>query len=155
MPDLYGLQEPQAASILSSYNMSYLVEKTESDLPAGYVVGQSVEPWQAVERGTSVTLKITVPIPTVKVEDYGGMQVEEVKAIFDAAGITVTVLYEDSFTAEEGEIIGQSVTPDTLLKKGGSITLLAAHRIETTTAPVTTSTDTVLPSTTETLHENE
>ncbi|MBQ7645690.1 MAG: PASTA domain-containing protein, partial [Clostridia bacterium] len=142
MPDLYGMKESQAASILSSYNLSYLVEKVESDYPEGYIIGQSVDAYKPVERGTSVTLKISCPLPSVNVIDYGGMNIADVQPVFEEAGITVNVVYEDSAVLEDGTITGQSVVPDTVLKKGGAITFMVTHRIETTAA---TGTEPTLP----------
>ena len=109
VPQLEGLSEADAIDALREENLSYAGSNdVPSDQPAGIVVGSSPSQGQTVDAGTEVTLDVSNG--EVQVRNVVGEQEDTARALLEGDGFNVTVVYEETDTADAGTVIKQSET---------------------------------------------
>ncbi|MBR6640668.1 MAG: PASTA domain-containing protein [Bacilli bacterium] len=131
IPEVKGKTVSKVVSELQELGFEVADEtETISDptVPVGRVVKTNPPSGSKREHGTEVTIFISSGVEKIKIENYVGKNVLEVRGILETYGINVFVEYKeiaDSSKYEENEVIEQSVKAGTMLNSGDSITLYA------------------------------
>lgn len=128
VPDVTGMRNLEARVTLE--NVGLIVDVTEEyheDVPSGYVIDLIPGPGTRVQRGTSVTLEVSLgpePRPFV-LQGYIGLPLTEVLAELDEAGLESRVVREVAdFPA--GVVVSQDPAPGTEVTTGDTLTLVAS-----------------------------
>lgn len=137
IPDVSGMTVVKAEETLQEKGFE-VASKTESiydeKIAKGKVVKTDPQKGRSVKKGTMITLIVSKGKNSVKVEDYTGENVYEIKAKLENKKINVIIetkeVTEDS-SYKENIIISQSVEKGEKLKKGDSITLVVPAFITT------------------------
>ncbi len=116
-----------------SYNVRYI-----RDIDSNTVVVQRPSPGSEVKPGRTVYLVVNKrERPSFSIPDLYGRPVNEVKQLLDRHGITVEDVQEQPVfdPADDGNVLSQSVAPNTMLYEGSSVSLIVgkAEEIETVT----------------------
>ena len=130
IPDVANKTVVDAEKMLKDlgFNVDVDVKDIYSDtIEEGKIVKTSPEKGRSVKKGTTITMYKSLGTEKIKIEDYAGMNIYEVKAKLELKELKVSIeskdvddpsLYED----KEDTIIGQSVKEGTL-NKGDQIIL--------------------------------
>ena len=118
VPDLYGLSEAQAVSILSAGGLSVgKITYKQSSATAGKVIEQQYSPYTSVTKGSSIDISISIGMSSVQktVPDLYGLTVSEAKKRLAEVGLVIGGIYSVSSGAPTGTIIMQSPAPSTII----------------------------------------
>ena len=116
VPDLYGLGEAQAISILNSKGLILgEVTYSASSLPSGKIISQQYSPFSTVSKGS--TVDITVSIGQLhqqkSVPDLYGLTAEEATDRLSQVGLIIGSVTPVAGGAPSGTIISQSIAAGT------------------------------------------
>lgn len=118
----------------AGFDVNTKIETVESTVDKNLVVKTDPEAGRSIKAGTTITIYKSLGIDIVSVEDYTGRDASEVEAELKSHGISVSIrkkdVEDDSVEYGENEIIEQSVTKGSELKKGDSIILYIANNEE-------------------------
>ena len=116
IPDLYGLSEAQASSILEARGLKLgnITYKT-STVGAGKVIEQALSPYSTVPLGSSVDISVSIGTSASqkKVPDLYGLTVYEARLKLSEVGLVVGEIYSVSSGAPKGTVITQTPLPNT------------------------------------------
>lgn len=129
VPNLTGLTASEAEQQLAALGLVGESKQDSSDtVEAGKVCAQDPLVNSQVEAGSKVTYTVStgkkkenVLVPSV----LGIGEVDAVSAL-EGRGLSVSVTYESSTSAAQGEVISQSISGGTEVAKGSSITITVA-----------------------------
>ena len=125
IPDITNMTviEGEQALKKSGFKVNIKVEEVYSDtVKEGLIVKTSPSVNRTVKKGTEITMYQSIGTEKIKIEDYSGMNIYEVKAKLEISGLKVTIeskdvedvtLYQD----KEDIIINQSIKEGTLNKE--------------------------------------
>lgn len=166
MPNIVGLRKSEGEKKLAELGLAIGdVEYVASDKPIGEILEQSPEFNEMVTPDVKVSIKVSkgedakeVPVPNLRLKTK-----EEVSMIMEDLGLNVKFLEGYSDSVEEGKVIDQGITPDTMVAVGSQITVtISKGKMETTTEIATikvpaivdiTTTEAVTEATTEVVTE--
>ena len=138
IPDVVDTYYYDAATVLINKGLKVEWKDSYSEtIEADKVVRQEPKAETNVDYGATVTLYIAKAIDLsqyVKIEDYTGRDINEVKAELESQGLDVIYSTETSYTLSDGEIISQSIDPGKYCAKGTTIKFVAAKH-ETSKPP--------------------
>lgn len=111
VPSLIGLTESRATSRISSSGLKVgSVSYRASGVPAGLVIGQSVEPYSSAEYGTRISLEISAGETFYEkvVPSLYGMTLDAAKSALADYGLIAGDIYAVNSSEPEGTVISQS-----------------------------------------------
>ena len=114
-----GLAEPE------------IEEQYDDSVAEGQVISQSVEAGEKVEEGTVLKLVVSLGPKSFEMPDVAGMDEKEAEELLVAKGISVTISYKQDDSVPEGQVIEQDPEKGTEMKRGDSVTLTVASKVET------------------------
>ena len=133
IPNVVGRPLSEAQSELSAAGFSNInIEQAASDTVAiNNVISIAPGVGEAVDTSTTITLTVsTGPAPTptaeaimVTVESYTGLTQDVATRACQNLGLTVVIQYGSGNTVGIGEVLAQSIKPQTQVPQGSSITL--------------------------------
>ena len=122
VPDVVGLDDQQALSILSDSELGGNVVERDDDAPAGQVVGQSPGPGRMVKAGSQVT--IFVSSGAISVPDVVGQARKQAVTALKQAGFTPSVTEEPTADpAADGVVINQFPPSGSRAQRGDLVTI--------------------------------
>ncbi len=122
VPNVVGSSEAAAKSSLESAGLTYSVSSEYSDnVPAGNVISQTISANKKVEKGTCVSIKISLGSNLVEIPNVVGMAGDEAYDVITGAGFTCNVVEEYSSAEDEYQVIRQSATGRA--EKGKTVTI--------------------------------
>lgn len=123
VPDLTHKPEQEAISLLSKLDLNYTKQSIYSDIPAGYVAKQDIEPGEEIQDNTSITFWVSLgelPRGYTIVPDIIGMSYGEAKEIIQEANLH---LYgENNYYSPSTIITAQYPDPETIVKADSTVT---------------------------------
>lgn len=129
VPNLKGLTAAEAEQQLAAYGLVGAAKQDYSDtIEAGKVCDQDPAVNSQVAVGSTVTYTVSTgkKPEIVSVPDVRGMGEGEAAAALQNRGLSVSIDYESSTSANQGEVIRQSISAGTEVAKGTSITIIIA-----------------------------
>ena len=129
VPNLKGLTAAEAEQQLAALGLVGVSKQDSSDtVEAGKVCDQDPAVNSQVAVGSTVTYTVSTGKKTeiVSVPDVRGRGESEAAAALQNRGLSVSIDYESSTSASQGEVIRQSISPGTEVTKGSSITIIIA-----------------------------
>lgn len=136
VPDVVGKTEAQATYILAKENLELgKVSREHGDAPEDEVTDQEPVAGTKVKKGAEVNITVSKGEATVKVPDAVGKTSKEAGTLLGQAGLKMNQVEESSSTVDEGEIIRQTPSGGTSVKKGSSVKIVVSTGPETVTVP--------------------
>ena len=129
VPNLKGLTAADAEQQLAAYGLVGAAKQDYSDtIEAGKVCDQDPAVNSQVAVGSTVTYTVSTgkKPEIVSVPDVRGIGEGEAAAALQNRGLSVSIDYESSTSANQGEVIRQSISAGTEVAKGTSITIIIA-----------------------------
>ncbi len=129
VPNLKGLTAAEAEQQLAAYGLVGAAKQDYSDtIEAGKVCDQDPAVNSQVAVGSTVTYTVSTgkKPEIVSVPNVRGMGEGEAAAALQNRGLSVSIDYESSTSANQGEVIRQSISAGTEVAKGTSITIIIA-----------------------------
>ena len=152
VPGVESLSAETAKDILNDAGLFYEVILEESDQPENTVIMQYPGKGEKIAKNGTVTIVVAKASEKSKapasqavndsdiilVPDFTSQTYEQAKLYFESRGVNVTFTSKYSSEYDYNTIISQSITPNTYLKKGSSISFevsLGAQAQSSTPAP--------------------
>ena len=140
MPNLVGKTLEQAKQILTNYQLNDgNITYQESDRPKGEVLQQSVEEGTEVSTGSDIHLVVsqgaaeTAKPTTVKLSNFTGQHIDDVRAAIEALELRYTIIPEYNDNQANGYVIktypaaGSDVTPSSEDSEGTMINIYVSQ----------------------------
>ncbi|MBO7310518.1 MAG: PASTA domain-containing protein [Clostridia bacterium] len=111
VPDLYGLNEAAAASLLASRGLTLgTITYRHSQLEAGKIISQSYSPYTSLAEGTpiNVTVSLGNKVQEKTVPELYGLSIDEARQRLAEVGLVIGSIYTVSSGAPLGTVIAQS-----------------------------------------------
>ena len=136
VPDIRGLTEEQAKSVLNKKHLGIkIVKRTESK--AGLISKQTPEAGEKVKKNT--TIEVVVSSGQVKskkqVPDVRGMGETEAQKELEDAGFKVTSSFQYDDSVASGNVISTTPSAGTKAEKGSTVTMLVSQGTDKKTVP--------------------
>ncbi len=115
VPNVCGLTETQAATrIISAGLICGQTIYSVSELPAGTVIAQSIDPKKAVEENTAIDITVSIGRGNLKtVPDLYGMTEDEARVALREYGLVLGVIIPVGSAEAKGTVIAQTPFPNT------------------------------------------
>lgn len=126
MPDLLGNVYQTAKLKLQQYDLKLNITSSEEfsdEYPAGQIMETIPTVGTVLKRGDSITLVVSKGAESVKVPDFRTLSFEMAKEKAERIGLSVgaPVYHYFNPTADEGDVVDQSILPDTEVQGGTEI----------------------------------
>jgi eukaryotic-like serine/threonine-protein kinase len=137
VPTVVGLPRDEAESALRSAGFNSDVEQVFStDVRRGVVIESTPPQGTTIERGTTVTLRVSRGPEQVEVPDVTGETEANARSALEGAGLRVgEISEEESQEAEPGTVLEQSPGPGESVDEGGAVDLTVASEPEPVAVP--------------------
>ena len=106
-----GLAEPE------------IIEKHDENVAYGSVIEQSVEAGTQVDEGTKITLTISIGPAAFDMPNVVGQSKDKAESTLNGKGLVVIVEYKKTDAVAEGNVISQSVSAGSSVKRGDEVTI--------------------------------
>ena len=126
VPQLVGLTKDQAEAALASVGLKGNASEEANEADEGQVFEQGTEPGKEVEKGTTISYKVSSGPDTTSVPDLTDMTEAQARNALDMAGFGVDVSYQENDSVTEGTVI--SWNPSGKQKPGATITVVIAKK---------------------------
>jgi eukaryotic-like serine/threonine-protein kinase len=114
IPQLAGENQSAAYEKLKNMHLAVTTVQQYSDNVAqGHVVTVHPKPGTVVRRNAEVRLVVSKGVAPVKVPDVRGEDSDSAQSELSGAGLQVTVKQKQSTSVQQGDVISQSIAPDT------------------------------------------
>ena len=124
VPKLIGEKEADAVKLLEEAGLTFEVEEeTNKKVEAGVVFEQSIEAGTEVNKGDAIKIKISAGAKKVQVPSVIGSDESSAKTKLSDAGLSVTVIYEEDSSKEDGTVLKQSIDAGKEVAEDSSITI--------------------------------
>jgi beta-lactam-binding protein with PASTA domain len=125
IPDVVGLSADSAEASLASEGFGVAVQEQESEEAEGQVISQSPEGGVQVDRGTTVTITVSIGIEQVGVPNVVGLSPRDAEGQIRSVGLTV-VRSERTVTNpdQDGVVIDQRPGAGVDLDRGGQVVII-------------------------------
>jgi serine/threonine-protein kinase len=140
VPSLVGLQQDLAESTLRGEGLIPDIEQRDSDQPEGEVIGQDPAAGSTVKKHTAVTVVVSTGAGSAFVPNVVGESKDQARADLKEAGLSVRIVKRTtSDPDEDGQVLDQSPTAGTRLRRGEFVTIFVGKFSEPppTTTPTT------------------
>lgn len=133
VPDVTGKSYDEAIDLLKEAELSSRKEEKSSDVvPENYIIEQSVDANEEVDKNTVVVLTVSTGVETNTLRDVTGLTVDQADTILkNDQELKVVHEYEYSDSVEENLVIRTSPAAGTDVKKGDTITVYISKGKET------------------------
>jgi serine/threonine-protein kinase len=141
VPSVVGLQQDLAESALRNEGLIPDIEQRDSDEPEGQVIAQDPAGGSTVKKHTTVTVVVSSGAGSAIVPNVVGESKDQARADLKQAGLSVRVVKRTTTDPDEdGQVLDQSPTAGTRLRRGEFVTVFVGKFSEppTTTTPTTT-----------------
>lgn len=147
VPSVVGKKMDEADAELKTLGLQVTIEqKTDSSVPAGQVISQSVAAGNSAKKGDSITIVVSSGKPTATVPNVVGSSSSSAKATLENAGFKVTINEQYSSSVAKGIVISQSPQANTTQSQGTQITLIVSKGAESSQTPTQSSSQTPVQS---------
>ena len=124
VPDVSNMTVVEAENILKEKGFVVsvnVVEEYNDTIEEGKIIRTSPDINRSIKKGSEITLYRSLGTEKIKIEDYTGMNIYEIKAKLELLGLSVTVESKDvenveDYTDKEDTIIDQSIKEGELYK---------------------------------------
>lgn len=124
MPDVVGLSFEDATAILDQYGLKYSREdRVDDSVPAGEIITQSPDAGTEVEKGTIVTLVVSLGPESVQVPNEVGRKATTAEKELQRRGLKANFISVPSLPDQKDRVIRQDPEPGTTVAKGSNVTL--------------------------------
>jgi len=131
VPTVAGQSRDEAEAALREAGLDVTVEEVFSDtVDKGQVVDTSPAAGTLVERGTSVTMRVSKGAERVEVPDVSGATEEDARSAIQGAGLRVGKITEEESAEEPGTVLGQSPAAGKRVAKNSAVDLTVAKGVE-------------------------
>ena len=138
MPKLIGEKEADAVKMLEDLGLKFEVEEeTNKKVQAGVVYEQDVDEGTEINKGSLVKIKISAGAKKVEVPSVIGSKEEDAKSTLSKASLTVTVIYEEDTSKEDGTVLKQSIDAGKEVSEDSSITITVNKVAQEKSAKIT------------------
>lgn len=110
------------------------IKEASDNVASGLVIGTNPSIGKIVKKGKVITLIVSTGKAKIKVIDYTGKNVEDVRSQIEELGLIIVTREKEvtlSEASESGIILDQSISPDTEVSKGSKITFTIAKLNDT------------------------
>ena len=137
VPQLIGMTEEEAIKRLADEGFATpIIERASNEnVEAGLVSAQSLEYLTEVQEGTQITITVSTGPAAFDMPNVVNKTATEAQKTLEAKGLKVTLEYEKNNSVAEGNVISQSVSSGTQVKKGDSVTLKISSGKNTISVP--------------------
>lgn len=136
VPDVVGKTEAQATYLLAKENLELgEVSREYSNAPEDEVIAQEPEAGSKVKKGATINITVSKGEAGVKVPDVVGKNAQEAGTILGQAGLKMSQSEEKSSSVSKGQIIRQSPSGGTSVKKGSTVDVVVSSGPETVSVP--------------------
>ena len=126
IPDVSGLTEKEARKRLTDQGLLVSVVKKGSEtVPKNTVIGTEPVAGTEISVGSTVKLQISSGSTQVEIPNLVGMLAEEALSTLEAKGLSGTLVERDS-SAPAGQVVSQSPSAGSKIKKGSQVTLFVS-----------------------------
>jgi len=108
-----------------------IIEKHDENVAYGSVISQSVEAGTQVDEGTKITLTISIGPAAFDMPDVVGQSKEKAESTLNGKGLVVVIEYKKTDAVAEGNVISQSVSAGSSVKRGDEIIITVSSGRET------------------------
>ena len=126
VPQLVGLTKDQAEAALASVGLKGNATEEANEADEGQVFEQGTDAGKEVEKGTTISYKVSSGPDTTSVPDLTDMTEAQARNALDMAGFGVDVSYQENDSVTEGTVI--SWNPSGKQKPGATITVVIAKK---------------------------
>ena len=126
VPQLVGLTKDQAEAALASVGLKGEATEEANEAEEGQVFEQGTDAGKEVEKGTTISYKVSSGPDTTSVPDLTDMTEAQARNALDMAGFGVDVSYQENDSVTEGTVI--SWNPSGKQKPGATITVVIAKK---------------------------
>ena len=106
-----GLAEPE------------IKKANDDNVEAGKVISQSIDANEKVDEGTQITIVISTGPAAFAMPNVSGEKASSAKAALEGKGLSVSLTYKKNDDVTEGNVISQSVSAGSKVKKGDTVIL--------------------------------
>ena len=136
VPDVTGMDEADAKSTLSALGLVVNVSYANSDtVPNGRVISQSITGSKAAKKGDSVAIVVSSGETLFAVPNVIGSDRASAEAALKNAGFSVMVDEQYSETVAAGQVISQSETSGSNIKKNSTVLIVVSKGAQMITVP--------------------
>ena len=122
VPDVVGERENAATEILEQAGFEVEVDRRANKRPEGEVFRTDPEAGEETDEGGTVTILVSTGPASVQVPDLSGLTRGEAEDALEEEGLELgDVNRESSEEVEEGQVISQTVAPDTEVETGTAV----------------------------------
>jgi beta-lactam-binding protein with PASTA domain/predicted Ser/Thr protein kinase len=131
VPTVAGQSREEAEAALREAGLDVTVEEVFSDtVDKGKVVDTSPVAGTLVERGTSVTMRVSKGAERVEVPDVTGETSDDARTAIQGAGLRVGKITEEESEEDPGTVLGQSPAAGKRVAKNSAVDLTVAKGVE-------------------------
>lgn len=127
VPNLLGMTLEEARSELAKYDLNLSDSYSEdysNTIAAERIMGQSISSGSSVDRGTTITVTLSLGAPTTTVPPLTGMTQEGAKAALEAAGLALGSVTSEYSDATVGVVISQGMQSGSIVAIGSSVSIV-------------------------------
>lgn len=136
VPDVTYMTEEKARAQLTSRGLRVKVTyKSDEKVAEGRVISQNPNAESEVDPESVVNIVVSTGAPSFKMPDVVGKQQKEATNTLTSKGLSVSINYEQNDSKTEGEVLMQSVSSGSDVKKGDTIILTVCTHSEVITVP--------------------
>lgn len=126
IPDVSGLTEKEARQRLLDQGLVVsVVNKNSDSVPKGKVIGTDPAAGTEISVGSTVKLEVSSGNAKVAVPDLIGLQAEAALSALEGEGLVGSIVERD-VSAPTGEVVSQSPSAGSKIKKGSQVTLFVS-----------------------------
>ena len=140
VPDLRDLTEAQAVELIEELGLTVgdIAEEYSRGDDEGLVISQSPRAGSERERGTAVSLVISLGTEPIEVPDFIDLSLSEATDLIGRLGLELGVVAEEySETSPEGFVISQSIRAGSRVEQGERVDLVVSLGVESDPDTVT------------------
>jgi beta-lactam-binding protein with PASTA domain len=123
VPNQVGKQESPATTDLDSRGFNVVVQRVESGEPVGVVIAQTPEAGTKVDKGSTVTLRVSKGPGQVQVPQVEGLSLQKASSALQKAGLFADSSSQSSDTVPKGQVISADPSEGSLVQKGSHVRL--------------------------------
>ena len=135
VPDVTGQQEDAATIALHGAGFEVSTNSVENDIPAGEVIEQDPSGDSEAEKGSTVSITVSLGPGTVEVPRVNGLPVDKAKRVLDDAGFESEVETRSSDSVPDGKVIGSNPSQGSSIAPGSTVRLIVSTGVKTEVVP--------------------
>ena len=135
VPDVTGQQEDAATIALHGAGFEVSTNSVQNDIPVGEVIEQDPSGNSEAEKGSTVSITVSLGPGTVEVPRVNGLPVDKAKKILDDAGFESEVDTRSSDSVPDGKVIGSNPSQGSSIAPGSTVKLIVSTGVKTEVVP--------------------